>query len=80
MEALPAVPPGRLQQIRELQTTLLQRLGPPTAHPVQCPPDLEQRRVELLTHHLGFTPQPPLPPAARHWRQPRRVFFRHRKP
>jgi len=61
MEALPAVPPGRLQQIRELQTTLLQRLGPPTAHPVQCPPDLEQRRVELLTHHLGFTPQPPCP-------------------
>lgn len=61
MDSLPAVSPEQLRQIGELEAEILARVGTPTAQPQRLPADLEARRLQLLTQHLGFTPALPLP-------------------
>lgn len=61
MDALPVVSPALIRKIATLQTDILQRLGHPTAAALRFPPDLQERRLELLAQHLGFVPLPPLP-------------------
>jgi hypothetical protein len=61
MADIPAVSAATLAQIAALEVDVLGRLGKPSARAQQFPPDLEARRQELLTEHLGFHPQSPLP-------------------
>lgn len=61
MADIPAVSAATLAQIAALEADVLGRLGKPSARPQQFPPDLEARRQALLTQHLGFPPQTPLP-------------------
>lgn len=61
MDAIPIVSALQLQQLAKLEADILARLGKPTARPQRLPPDLAQRRLELLSHYLGFRPQLPLP-------------------
>lgn len=61
MDALPVVSAAQLQQIATLEADILARLGKPAARPQQLPADLEERRLELFSQHLGFRPQTPVP-------------------
>lgn len=61
MDASATAASDLLRQCNELEADILTRVGKPGAQPQQLPDDLEQRRLQLLARHLGFSPQTPLP-------------------